>query len=75
MWREIWDQVGPRATSAMTANEGTYDEALLLIMELYGYREETYYTIKRDQVPGQPPAPHPHRRGSSDRGLAVFRAG
>src|SRR5277367_6763130 len=33
VWREIWDQVGPRARQAMTANEGTYDEALLLIME------------------------------------------
>ena len=33
VWREIWDQVGPRAESAMVDNEGTYDEALLLIME------------------------------------------
>ena len=33
VWREIWDQVGPRAASAMQQNEGTYDEALLLIME------------------------------------------
>ncbi len=51
VWREIWDQVGPRALSAMTANEGTYDEALLLIMERYGYREETYYTFSYSPVP------------------------
>jgi signal transduction histidine kinase len=51
VWREIWDQVGPRARSAMTANEGTYDEALLLIMERHGYREETYYTFSYSPVP------------------------
>src|SRR5512147_1598464 len=45
VWREIWDQVLPRASSAMSQNEGTYDEALLLIMERHGYREETYYTF------------------------------
>src|SRR5579863_5487348 len=51
VWREIWDQVGPRAQLAMTANEGTYDEALLLIMERNGYREETYYTFSYSPVP------------------------
>jgi len=45
VWQEIWDQVGPRAESAMLKNEGTYDEALLLIMERNGYPEETYYTF------------------------------
>jgi hypothetical protein len=45
VWREIWDQVGPRAESAIRANEGTYDESLLHIMERYGYREETYYHV------------------------------
>ena len=51
VWREIWDQVGPRAKSAMLENEGTYDEALLLIMERYGYPEETYYTFSYSPVP------------------------
>ena len=51
VWREIWDQIGPRANSAMTTNEGTYDEALLLIMERNGYREETYYTFSYSPVP------------------------
>src|ERR1700760_1541743 len=32
VWREIWDQIAPRAESAMRANEGTYDDSLLLIM-------------------------------------------
>jgi PAS domain S-box-containing protein len=51
VWREIWDQVGPRAESAMLRNEGTYDEALLLIMERNGYPEETYYTFSYSPVP------------------------
>jgi signal transduction histidine kinase len=51
VWREIWDQVEPRAKLALTANEGTYDEALLLIMERHGYREETYYTFSYSPVP------------------------
>lgn len=51
VWREIWDQVGPRARTAMKENEGTYDEALLLIMERNGYPEETYYTFSYSPVP------------------------
>ena len=37
----------------MRRNEGTYDEALLLIMERYGYREETYYTFSYSPVPNE----------------------
>jgi PAS domain S-box-containing protein len=51
VWREIWDQVGPRAATAMRDNEGTYDEGLLLIMERNGYPEETYYTFSYSPVP------------------------
>jgi PAS domain-containing protein len=51
LWREIWDQVGPRAESAIRNNEGTYDESLLLIMERNGYPEETYYTFSYSPVP------------------------
>ena len=51
VWREIWDQVRPRSESAMLNNEGTYDEALLLIMERNGYPEETYYTFSYSPVP------------------------
>ncbi|MBD2448952.1 response regulator [Nostoc sp. FACHB-152] len=51
VWQEIWDQVGPRAQSALLKNQGTYDEALLLIMERNGYPEETYYTFSYSPVP------------------------
>ena len=53
IWREIWDVIGPRATSAMRGDEGTYDEALLLIMERNGYPEETYYTFSYSPVPNE----------------------
>jgi len=52
VWREIWGAVGPRAQRAMRDNQGTFDEALLLIMERSGYREETYYTFSYSPVPG-----------------------
>ncbi|MGH7439142.1 MAG: hypothetical protein ACRENE_25930 [Polyangiaceae bacterium] len=35
----------------MRGNEGTYDEALLFIMERNGYPEETYYTFSYSPVP------------------------
>jgi signal transduction histidine kinase len=57
VWWEIWDQVRPRAESAMRKNEGTYDEALLLIMERNGYPEETYYTFSYSPVPNDQGGP------------------
>jgi len=51
VWQEIWEQVGPRAETALRQNQGTYDEALLLIMERNGYPEETYYTFSYSPVP------------------------
>ncbi len=53
VWREIWGDIGPRLQIAMQENEGTYDEALLLIMERYGYQEETYYTFSYSPVPAE----------------------
>jgi signal transduction histidine kinase len=52
VWNEIWDQVGPRAQVAIARNQGTYDEALFLMMERNGYPEETYYTFSYSPIPG-----------------------
>lgn len=52
VWKEIWDETGVRANKVMTENVGTYDEALLLLMERNGYTEETYYTFSYSPVPG-----------------------
>ncbi|HEY2509927.1 MAG TPA: ATP-binding protein [Polyangiaceae bacterium] len=49
VWSEIWSQIRPRVDATMR-NEGTYDEALLLIMERNGYPEETYYTFSYSPV-------------------------
>jgi len=57
VWREIWPDVASRAARAMVENEGSFDEALLLIMERNGYREETYYTFSCCPVPGDAGGP------------------
>jgi signal transduction histidine kinase/DNA-binding response OmpR family regulator len=51
VWREIWPDIGPRLQAALGGQEGTYDEALLLIMERHGYPEETYYTFSYSPIP------------------------
>jgi signal transduction histidine kinase/CheY-like chemotaxis protein len=54
VWREIWTDIDPMLTHVMTQNEGTYVESQLLIMERYGYAEETYYTFSYNPVPADP---------------------
>jgi signal transduction histidine kinase len=51
VWREIWEELEPRLNIALTRNIGTYDESLLLVMERYGYEEETYYTFSYSPIP------------------------
>jgi signal transduction histidine kinase len=53
VWREIWSEVSVRVAQTMQGNEGTYDEALLLIMDRNGYEEETYYTFSYSPVPNE----------------------
>ncbi|SKA31243.1 PAS domain S-box-containing protein [Chitinophaga eiseniae] len=51
VWTEIWDHIAPRVEQCLHNNEGTYDEAMLLIMERNGYPEETYYTFSYSPIP------------------------
>lgn len=51
VWKDIWSEAGPRLERVLSKNEGTYDESLLLLMERFGYREETYYTFSYSPVP------------------------
>jgi PAS domain S-box-containing protein len=53
VWKEIWDEVGTRVETVTKNNIGTYDEALLLIMERNGYPEETYYTFSYSPIAGE----------------------
>ena len=50
VWREIWHEVGPRVERVLSTGEATYDEALLLMMERYGYLEETYFTFSYSPI-------------------------
>ncbi len=45
VWKEIWDDIGPRIDSVLKTGEATWDEGLLLFLERSGYREETYHTF------------------------------
>ncbi len=51
VWREIWNDIAPLLTKAMSGSEGTYVEAQLLIMERNGFPEETYYTFSYSPIP------------------------
>src|SRR5690242_3562985 len=50
-WREIWDVVGPQADQVMKEGRSTWNEEKLLIMERYGYPEETYFTWSYSPLP------------------------
>ena len=45
VWAEIWPDIGPRIEHVLSTGEATWDEALMLLLERSGYREETYHTF------------------------------
>ena len=45
VWAEIWTEIGPRIQSVLSTGPDTWDEALMLILERSGYREESYHTF------------------------------
>ena len=50
-WKEIWSAIGPRVDAVMKRGEATFDESLLLMMDRYGYVEETYFTFSYSPLP------------------------
>jgi signal transduction histidine kinase len=52
VWKEIWDDIGPRIHRVLATGEATWDEALLLFLERSGYREETYHTFSYSPLSG-----------------------
>jgi signal transduction histidine kinase len=52
VWKEIWDDIGPRIHGVLESGEATWDEALLLFLERSGYREETYHTFSYSPLSG-----------------------
>lgn len=51
VWRELWHRIRSRVETVMRGNQGSYDEAFLLVTERHGYEEETYYTFSYSPVP------------------------
>ena len=52
IWAEIWDSLASRVQSVFQ-NQGTFDDALLLLMWRYGYSEETYFKFSYSPIPGE----------------------
>lgn len=52
VWKEIWPEVSKRAEIVFSKNEGTFDDGLLLLMNRYGYVEETYFKFSYNPIPG-----------------------
>src|SRR5262249_20906515 len=50
VWADVWDVVGPQAEAVLYAGQSSWNEELLLIMERYGYLEETYFTFSYSPV-------------------------
>ncbi|MBC7904260.1 MAG: PAS domain S-box protein, partial [Gemmatimonadaceae bacterium] len=51
VWKDIWTDIEPMLHQVMHDGRGTYVESQLLIMERYGYPEETYYTFSYTPIP------------------------
>ena len=49
-WAEIWNVIGPLADSVRTTGQPTCSDDLLLIIDRYGYLEETYFTFSYSPV-------------------------
>ncbi|MEU5451938.1 SpoIIE family protein phosphatase [Streptomyces californicus] len=45
VWPEIWDDIRPRVDSVLAEGESTWDEALMLLVQRSGFREESYHTF------------------------------
>jgi PAS domain S-box-containing protein len=71
VWREIWSEIEPLLSSAMSG-DGTFVESQLLIMERNGYREETYYTFSYSPIPGDDGRPAGIICANSDETQRVF---
>src|SRR5215203_1838363 len=51
VWTDIWGTVGPQADIVLNEGRATWNEELLLLMERYGYTEETYFTFSYSPAP------------------------
>jgi signal transduction histidine kinase/DNA-binding response OmpR family regulator len=49
-WAEIWDVLGPLYEQVMRRGEPTWSDDLLLLMDRYGYVEETYFSFSYSPI-------------------------
>ncbi|OKH57873.1 hypothetical protein NIES2130_17580 [Scytonema sp. HK-05] len=49
-WAEVWDVIGPLADSVLTTGQPTWSDNLLLMIDRYGYVEETYFTFSYSPI-------------------------
>ena len=49
-WAEVWDVIGPLADSVLTTGQPTWSDNLLLMIDRYGYLEETYFTFSYSPI-------------------------
>jgi PAS domain S-box-containing protein len=50
IWSEIWDVVGPQAELVLNTGQATWNERQLLVMQRYGFIEETYFSYAYSPV-------------------------
>lgn len=53
VWSDIWDTVGPQAELVLFEGKSTWHENQLLVMERYGYPEETFFSYSYSPVPAE----------------------
>jgi PAS domain S-box-containing protein len=50
IWAEIWDIIGEQLNRVLSTGEATWSEDLLLLVDRYGYTEETYFTYSYSPI-------------------------
>ncbi|HSE40637.1 MAG TPA: ATP-binding protein [Acidobacteriota bacterium] len=50
IWAEIWDVVGRQSDLVLQSGQSTWSERLLLVMQRYGFIEETYFTYSYSPI-------------------------
>lgn len=50
LWRDVWSVVGPQAESVFSEGRATWNDEVLLVMERYGFKENTYFTFSYSPI-------------------------
>jgi signal transduction histidine kinase/CheY-like chemotaxis protein len=52
-WSQIWDRVRPSVQKTLYSGQGTYEEAMPLLLDRRGFLEEAAYTISNSPIVGE----------------------